>query len=213
MLAIIIVILTIVLCFTHFYLKCSALVSFVTFAASIFGLILAFNYYELVAELLISRGKMISYANSLSFFLLFALGLAVPRVLIDFTIRGDLDMGPLSTKVSAVVFSLMTAVVISGSLLIVVGMAPVGHKMPYSRFEDGAVTAGSLADPSGSLLNVDGIVTRLFGWMSKGSLSSAKPFSVLHADFLNQIHLSTLKTKDENSPVLSIASKDAKNCR
>ncbi|MHC4148441.1 MAG: hypothetical protein ACYSR5_03045 [Planctomycetota bacterium] len=67
----IVVIAVILGCAAALYLKCTLVRSFATLIAVISAAIAAFAYFELLANLFISRGKLIPWAQSISFVLLF----------------------------------------------------------------------------------------------------------------------------------------------
>ena len=207
MLATLLVLVITVLCVAHFYLKSSAITSFATLISAILGLILAFNYYEILANMLISRGHGEKWAQPGCFILLFMVGVAVTRLLADF-LTGPINFGNPIKYASAIICGVFVGLIISGAILIAIAMAPTNPKWPYPRFgaEGRAVTPASLNNPKKALLNVDSLAAGIFGWVSKGSLSSGKSFSVYHADFINQIHLNSLGASNQ---ILSIAAKEA----
>ena len=93
MTATVIVILMILLSIIQFYLKSSVMTSFVTLISAIFGLIIAFGYYEPLADQLISRGYGGQWAQPGCFTLLFVIGLAAIRSLADFLAVSNIDFG------------------------------------------------------------------------------------------------------------------------
>lgn len=200
--AIIIIVITLTL--AHFYLKCSMMTSFSTMLASVFAMIIAFTYYEKLAELFVSRGYGVNWAHFGCFVLAFVLGFALMRALADLLVGANIDLGKQVKMISAVVCGLLTGVIISGSLLVAVGMLPLQGKLFYSRFDPQKPV--TLSNPQKPILNVDGFVVGLYKWISAGSFSSDKSFGVLHADFLSQIHLNRLKIGDK---VLTISSRKA----
>ncbi len=62
MFAMILILIIVLLSVAHFYLKSGALVSFATFAAAVFGVIVAFTYYEPLTNMLLSRGYGLQWA-------------------------------------------------------------------------------------------------------------------------------------------------------
>ena len=191
MLAMILILITVLLSVAHFYLKSGALVSFATFAAAVFGVIVAFAYYEPLTNMLLSRGYGGQWALAGIYVVLFVLTFAVIRTAADFMFGQDVDLGYVITKITAIVCGVLTGLIISGVVLVALAMAPTSAKWPYARLGDGnsAVTAANIRSPSKPLIRADGIVTELFSWISRGSLCSKKSFAVYHTDFLNQVHL------------------------
>lgn len=199
-----IIIIVILLTLAHFYLKCSMMTSFSTMLASIFAMIIAFTYYEKLAELFVSRGYGVNWAHFGCFVLAFVLGFALMRALADLLVGANIDLGKNVKVASSLVCGLFTGVIISGSLLVALGMLPLQGKMFYSRFDpEKPIT---LSNPKTPIVNVDGFVVGFYKWISAGALNSDKSFGVLHADFLSQIHLNRLKV---NEKVLTIGSRKA----
>ena len=89
------VLIIILLCMAQFYLKSSALTSFATVISAVFGAIIAFNYYEALADQLISRGYGGQWAQAGCFILLFVIGLAAIRSLADFLIGSHVNFGTI----------------------------------------------------------------------------------------------------------------------
>ncbi len=120
----------------------------------------------------------------------------------------DVELGNVITKMTAIVCGIVTGLIISGVVLVALAMAPISAKWPYARLGDGesAVTVANLGSPSKPMIRADGIVTGLFDWISRGSLSSKKSFAVYHTDFLNQVHLNNYKAKKK---VYTVAGKSA----
>jgi len=204
-LALIGTIVIILLCIAQFYLKSSALTSFATTISALFGMIIAFNYYEALADQLISRGYEWQWAHAGCFVLLFVIGLAAIRSLGDFLLGTNINFGPTVKHTAAGICAVITGLIISGAFLITLALSPAGPKLSYNRFDQTITTAG-INNPNKLALNVDGFVAGLFGWISKGSLSSDKSFAVYHADFIDQIHLNSHKAPEK---VFMISSKDA----
>jgi uncharacterized membrane protein len=121
-----IIFIVILLTLAHFYLKCSIMTSFSTMLASIFAMIIAFTYYEKLAELFVSRGYGVNWAHFGCFMLAFVLGFALMRALADLLVGANIDLGQKQVKMAAsLVCGLFTGVIISGSLLVALGMLPM----------------------------------------------------------------------------------------
>ena len=204
-LALVAIIVIILLCIAQFYLKNSALTSFATVISAVFGMIIAFNYYESLADQLISRGYVSQWAQAGCFILLFIIGLAAIRSVGDLLIGSNIDLGLIAKRTAAGICAVTTGLLISGALFIALAMSPLGPKLTYNRFGQ-TVSNASINNPNKLALNVDGLVAGLFGWISKGSLSSGKNFSMYHADFVDQIHLNGNKASEK---VFVISSKKA----
>lgn len=197
------VLIIILLILAYFYLKCSVMASLSTLMLVILATLITFTYYEVLAELFVSRGYGIQWAHSGCFVLAFVLSFALLRALRDLLVGGvKIDLGnPLKIS-AAVVCGLLTGIIICGNLLIAIGLMPIQHKMLYTRFDPEKKV--SLTNPQTSFLNTDGFVAGLYSLISRGSMTSGKSFAVLHADYLSQIYLNRLKAKEN---VLAVTSR------
>ncbi len=178
------------LCVSYLYLKSSTPRSFAVVIVVVIAVIAALGYYEIASDLLISRGRGGQWAQPVIFLAIFIVVLAGGKSLADYLLHKDVEFGPLYAKIAAVVCGIISGLIISGALFIALAMSPLGPKWPYPRFDE---TNLAINSPTKPLLNSDGIVAALFGWISKGSLSSAKSFAVYHPDFIDQLHLNRYK--------------------
>ncbi len=198
----VIVILILLLTLTYFYLKCTLMTSLSTMMLFIFSSVLSFSCYERLADLFVSRGYGVQWAHAGCFFLVFVLSFALFRVLRDLLVGGVIiDLGEPVKIGAAIICGLIAGIVISGNILVTIGMIPSQSKYLYSRYNiNGKINPDK---PERSFLNTDGFVTGLYQLISRGSMKSSKSFGVLHADYLSQIHLNRLHVKEQ---VLTVAS-------
>ena len=196
-----IVILVILLTLAYFYLKCPLLASFSTLMATVFATVITLSYYETVADLFISRGYGADWALSGCYVIVFVLSLAIFRTLADLLVGSNIDLGKPAKVTASLVCGLATGVIFSGNLLIAMGMMPVQHKLAYCRFPSDKPIV--LSNPALPIFNVDGIVTGLYGWLSRGALASDKSFSVVQADFLTKCHLNRYRVNDGAQTIAS----------
>ncbi|MHC4925955.1 MAG: hypothetical protein ACYTER_01260 [Planctomycetota bacterium] len=195
----VIILLITLLVTAFFYLKCNVLSALLTLMLVILSSFITLTFYEVLADLLVSRGYGAQWPQSGCYLLLFVLSFAILRALGDLLLGGvKIDLGDPIKISTTVVCGLVSGVLICGNLLIALGLSPVQHKMLYSRYNpDQAVSQKTLNNvKKGAFLNPDGLVAGLYGIASKGSLSSSKSFATLHANFPDQIHLNRLKAKD-----------------
>lgn len=202
--ALVIVILVLLLTLAFFYLKCSMMQSFMTLWSALLATIVTFSYYEWVANFFISRGYGLDWASCGCFMLLFIVVFASLRSISEFLIIAPVDLGNVVKLPVALVCGLLAGIIFSGNLLVALGLLPMHGKVFYSRFAPDAPIV--LSSPRTPALSTDGFVSGLYRQISSGSMRSAKSFGVLHADYLSQIHLNKLKTKDG---VLSVSSREA----
>jgi hypothetical protein len=177
--------------------------AFSTLMASIFGSIIAFTYYEMLADLFISRGYGI-WAPAGCFVLAFVLGFAAVRALADLLVGANIDFGNAAKIILNLILGTITGLILAGHLLIALGMLPISGNHIYNRFPTDSPI--SLTTPNRPFLNPDGMVASLFGLFSRGSLSSGNSFSVLCSDFVNRNHLNRYGSSNE---VATICSKKA----
>jgi len=187
------IILIFILCVSHLYLKSSTLRSFTTAIAAVVAVIAALGYYEIVSAGFISKGYGGQWVQPAVFAIMFCAVFAVTKALADLVLPRTVEFGRLPAKIAGVVCGIIAGLIISGALFILIAMTPFALKWPYTRFEHDNININS---PKNSLLNSDGIVAALFGWISKGSMSSDKSFAVYHANFIDQLHLNRHKATD-----------------
>jgi hypothetical protein len=174
------------------FLKGSFIKSVVAFMAALCAGIVAFGWFEQLANLLlIGREMMPDWAQLICFGLLFIMAFAILEAIISSLVKHPIDLGIMPERVGRIVFGLALGFILSGVLLTAVGMAPISNKYPYQRFQSGRPDP---QNPSKAMLNPDGFITGLFGIISSGSLSGANSFAVLHADFLDQLFFSRHQT-------------------
>lgn len=198
-----IVIVVSVMTMVYFYLKCSLMKSISTFWSAVIAMIIAFSYYEFVVGLFLSKGYVLAWVDFGSFLLLFVMSFAVLRASLDYLAPSMVDLGKPIMLTAVVICGLLTSVILSGIVLVAIGMIPKQGKVFYSRFDPERTVL--TADPDKPALNMDGFVVGLYSWISSGSLSSAKSFSVIRSDFLTQTHLNKLKVPE----VMSVCEADA----
>ena len=149
--------------------------------------IVAFGFFEPLANIIISRSSSGSFlaiapwAQPICFILLFIIVFgALQTGMIYLTLDKPVDLGFIPERIGRVVCGIILGFLVSGFLLTVLGMAPLPKKYPYQRFDGKRKKV---------LLNADGFATGLFSVVSKGSLSGKRSFAAIHPNFIDQIHL------------------------
>lgn len=175
---------------SHFYLKCSPLTSFITLMASIFGVLVAFTYYEVLAGLMINKGYVVQWAQGLCFVVIYALTMVILRVICDYIVGADIDFGKPAKVITAIVCGVIVGFISSGMIVTALAMTPPGT-LSYNRFNETV----NLRNPKKPFIPVDSIVTGLYEWIADGAMASKNKFGLYHADFLDQIHLNRHKAK------------------
>ena len=182
----------------HQYLKSTLLKSFLTLMSALLACIITFTYFEKLAAILLSYGYGGQWAQPSVFILLFLLTFVIfvsisEKLIVQNLILGDrLDLG------GRMFFGAILGFLLSGMLLTAAGMMPIPSEWPYARFPAASKTTDIDPAKAGKvLLNPDGFISGLYSWISQGSLSGKKSFAVLHADYIDQIHLNRHKTDSE----------------
>ncbi|MHC5144415.1 MAG: hypothetical protein ACYSOX_02145, partial [Planctomycetota bacterium] len=123
--SLVIVILVLLLTLAFFYLKCSMMQSLMTLWSAVLTTIVAFSYYEWVANLFISRGYAPNFALCGSFTVLFVVIFASLRALSELLITTPVDLGNVVKLPVALVCGLLTGIIFSGNLLVALGLLPL----------------------------------------------------------------------------------------
>ena len=190
------VVLIILGCVAYQYLKGTLVKSFATIITAICASVVAFGYFELLANVFISRNNsnsLATWAQSLSFVLLFILSFAILRTIAVRLTRQPVDLGLWAERIGRVVCGIFLGLIISGLLLTALAMAPLSNKHPYQRFDQ---TNPDAEQPNKVLLNADGFATGWFSIISSGSFSGKRSFATLHPAFLDQVFLNRHKIAD-----------------
>jgi len=190
-----IVVLVILGCAAYQYLKGTLANAFATIIITICASVVAFNYFETLANIVVSHAgdgrlaSLIPWAHSLCFGLLFILAFAILQTAASQLTRQPVDFGLLPERIGRVVCGIFLGLIISGLLLTALAMAPLSNKYPYQRYDPRNPNAEA---PNKVLLNADGFATGWFSMMSSGSfraISNPKSFAVLRPNFLDQLFL------------------------
>ena len=180
------VVLIILGCAAYQYFKGTFIKAFATIIIAICASVAAFGFFEVLANVFISKGadsrfiSLVPWAQTLCFALLFIVFFGALQTGMMFLTRWPVDLGVLPERIGRVVCGIFLGLLLSGFLLTALGMAPLSNKYPYQRFD---------GRRSKVLLNADGLATGLFSIISKGSLSGKRSFATIHPDFLDQVHL------------------------
>jgi hypothetical protein len=202
------VVLIILGCAAIQFFKGTVVRAFATAIAVICAGMVAFGFFEVLANVFISRGdnsrfvSLVPWAQTLCFLLLFVLTFAILQTGVTFLTRHPVDLGFLPERIGRVVCGLITGLLASGLLVTAFEMAPLPLSYPYERFDPVQL---DVKRPKGVLLNVNGLTTGLFGFLSNGSFSGKRSFAALHPDYLDQLFLNRLLATGEVGIVSSTA--------
>jgi hypothetical protein len=147
----------------------------------------ALNYHESLAAYLFeasgyARDPSLMYAASL--IALFVIPLLALRIIFDMTIRGNVVFGPWPDRIGGGVLGLVTGTVMAGILMIAMQMLPTGSGVfgyhPYGPSME--------RNQSLSPFQPDRFTAGMFGGLSNGSLSGDQRWSLVHSDYIREIH-------------------------
>jgi len=186
------VVLIILGCGALMYLKGTFVKAFAMIIIAIISSVVAFGYFEVLANFIIRRGNdgsmlsLVPWAQTLCFILLFIVAFGLLQTAATFLNRHPVDLGFMPELIGRIVCGIILGFMVSGLLLTALQMAPLPLSYPYERFDPARLDTDN---PSGSLLNADGFATGLFGIISNGSLSGKNSFRTLHPSYLDQLFL------------------------
>ncbi|MFC1676963.1 hypothetical protein ACFL3G_07870 [Planctomycetota bacterium] len=211
------VILIIAVCTAYFYLKSTLIKSFGSLIVAICSVIVSFNYFEVLADVIIKRagaGFIANWAQAVSFLLITILAFAILQTILAKLTAKPLEFGIIPERVSRIGCGVFVGLIAAGLLLTTVMLTPLSSKYPYQRFDPMAPDAQK---PNKILLNPDGFVTSMFGSLSQGAfskISEKKSFAALHPAFQDQLFLNR-HVKEEglslltSAPAIEVLRKDA----
>lgn len=174
----------------------------------------AFGFFEMLADFLARYSAGIAaWAPMICFLLLFVLTLAILQTIAIQIGKEKADFGKLPEQIGRVACGIVLGYLITGHLLVAAAMGPLPRQYPYPRFDE---RNPNPSQPNKPLLNPDGLVTRLFATVSKGSFSrlgEPRSFAVLHADYIDSLYLNRHKVSEDvplmtKSPVLDVPPKN-----
>jgi len=183
-------------CVAYQYLKGTLVKSFTTIIITICASVVAFAYFELLTKVFIDRNRLVLWAQTLSFALIFVLAFAVLQTIATRLARKPVDLGLWPERIGRVVCGIFLGLILSGLLLTALAMAPLSNKNPYQRFKP---TNPDAEKPNKALFNADGFATGWFSIISSGSFSGKRSFATLHPDFLDQLFLNRHNIADNIS--------------
>jgi hypothetical protein len=203
-----VVLLIILGCAAAQYFKGTVVRAFATIIAIICAGMVAFGFFEILANVFISRGddsrflSLVPWAQTLSFLLLFVLTFAILQTGITMLTPHPVELGFLPERIGRVVCGLIGGLIASGFLLTAFEMAPLPLAYPYQRFDSMKL---DVKRPNGVLFRADSFATGLFSLLSNDSFSGKRSFATLHPDYLDQLFLNRLLGDGQVGTVSSVA--------
>lgn len=193
MTAVIILAIMIIAGILYQHIQGTLLRSVISILNAVIAAVIAFSFFELIASLLISRGSSasaaLSYWQPMFFLLLSIVSFALLEVAASKLARKSITFDPLTEKIAKPLFGAVSGFIFAGLMIVAVDMAPFGNNMPYQRFSSSNPNPDK---PNKSLVNSDGLVTGLFGIVSKGSLAGKTSFTTVHPSFVDEVFLNRL---------------------
>ncbi|MHC4074662.1 MAG: hypothetical protein ACYTGS_21980 [Planctomycetota bacterium] len=189
-------------CAVFQYFKGTIVKAFATIIIAICAGMVAFGFFEVSANYLISRGdsgtllSIAPWAQTLCFILIFVVVFALLQTGATYLLRHPIDLGFLPERIGSVICGLILGLIVSGLLLTALAMGPLSLSYPYKRFDPMRLKPDA---PDKALLNVDGFATSLFSMVSKGSFRGKRSFATIHPNYLDQLFLNRLINVDSTS--------------
>jgi hypothetical protein len=184
-------------CAVYLFLKGTLTLGIAMVFNALIGGFVAFGFFELLAAYLVKYSPGIAaWAPMICFLLLFVLVFALLQAAAMQINKEKINFGKLPEQIGRPVAGVVLGYIVTGHLLVALAMAPLPSQYPYARFEGNNPNP---ANPNKALLSPDGFVTGLFSTVSAGSFSpmgEPKSFAILHAGFLDQLHLNRRGGKD-----------------
>ena len=203
-----IVVLIILGCAAFQYFKGTVVRAFATIIVAICAGMIAFGFFEVLANVFISRGdgsrfiSLVPWAQTLCFLLLFVLAFAILQTALTLLTRHPVDLGFLPERIGRVICGILLGLIVSGFLLTAFQTAPLPIGYPYKRFDPAKLEVES---PNRVLFNADGLATGLFSLLSNGSFGGKRSFATLHPGYLDQLFLNRLTRVGETSIISSLS--------
>jgi len=203
-----VVVLIILGCAAFQYFKGTVLRAFATIIVAICAGVVAFSFFEMLANVFISRGddsrfvSLVPWAQSLCFVLLLVLTFAILQTGLMFLTRQPVDLGFLPERIGRVICGILLGLITSGFLLTALEMGPLPTGYPYQRFDPARLEVDS---PNRVLFNADGLAAGLFSILSNGSFSGKRSFATLHPAYLDQLFFNRLTRVGETSIICSLS--------
>lgn len=191
-------------CTAYQYLKGTALRAAVTVFTLITATVVAFAFFEKLAQMLVSQisdsspSRFVPYAYPLIFVLLLIISFAVLQTAALHLARRAVVLAPLPEKIGRLLCGAITGFILAGLLIIALAMTPIKNNIPYQRF------SGQNPDPekpSRAPLNIDALPPAIFGMTSRGGLAGKNSFPLIHPSIVDEAFLNRLSADQDISSI------------
>ena len=193
-------------CAALLYFKGTFVKAFAAIIIAIISGMVAFGFFEAVANMFISRGDegmfltIAPWAQTTSFILIFVLVFALLQTGATYLLKNPVDLGFLPECIGRIACGTVLGFLVSGFLLTALAMGPFSLGFPYQRFDPVRLKPDN---PKGALLGADGFATGLFTMVSKGSFSGKRSFATIHPNYLDQLFFNRLINTETTSIISS----------
>ncbi|MBL7185971.1 MAG: hypothetical protein ISS70_06575 [Phycisphaerae bacterium] len=194
-------------CAALLYFKGTFVKAFAAIIIAIISGMVAFGFFEAVANMFISRGDegmfltIAPWAQTTSFILIFVVVFAVLQAAATCLLKNPVDLGFLPECIGRIACGTVLGFLVSGFLLTALAMGPFSLGFPYQRFDPVRLKPDN---PKGALLGADGFATGLFTMVSKGSFSGKRSFATIHPNYLDQLFFNRLINTETTSIISSM---------
>jgi hypothetical protein len=130
--------------------------------------------------------------------LLFVISFGIMVAISIKSLSGEIAFSKIIDRAGGAFVAIFTGFVISGTIVMALGLASGSNTFPYERFSSARPDVGN---PRGAILNPDGFVAGLFGFVSDGSFAGTNSFAALHASFNDAIAMDRLAAEKKVSPL------------
>lgn len=149
----------------------------------------AFNYHELLAQLVGGFGLAAWGGKGIMLLGLFMVALLILRLLVDRLIRGNVIFPILIDRIGAGVFGFVSGLIVTGMILLgLQNMAFPASLLGFDRIKD----LGQPDSTQNVLPPADGFVTSLIDQMSRYGFSGSQPFHRQHPNYLRELYMNRL---------------------
>jgi hypothetical protein len=196
--AIIITLVVIMACVAQQLIFSSLARSVAMFISAIVSSLIAMNFYEPLAKVMIDSDMMTWKAHGIAMGLLFVLSLAILAALSIKLLSGEIAFGGLVDKIGGAAVAVFTGYIASGVLIIALGLASGSNSFPYARFAAGRP---DMASARSAFLGTDAFEAGMFSLVSGGSLAGSNSFAALHAGLNDASGMDRLAAEKKLSPL------------
>lgn len=199
MLASAIFLLLLIVILSEAFLKASFFKYINMLITGVFGIVFAFNFHEMLANIMISNNIIPKWANTACFILLFSISFGILFAIAEALTKEAPKLPTFVIKITSLTCATLFTIIVTGVIIVAMSMAPIGKNWPYKRIKEDLAVSATTVDKvtNNAMPPTDSFVAGLFNMLSNGSLSSGKSFEYVNADFLNSNFLNRYCLEEE----------------